>query len=386
MKEIRIHRRGAERIDAGHPWVYRSDILEAPDDVAGQVVRVLDGRNRRLGCAHYSAASEIALRMLPYETKSTDVGFFRRLIHRAQQYRDLVVGDAQAYRLIHAEADLLPGLVIDRYGDYFSIQTLTQGMEHAKPAIVAALDELYSPSGVAERNDSAARSREKLPRVSGMLRGEAPSELAVTLNGLQFGVDLVEGQKTGLFLDQRENWSAAAEYAKGKALDCFCYSGGFAMNLARRCDTVEAVDSSAPALERAWANARRNGLENIEVKTANVFDLLAEYGRGRRKYDIIVLDPPAFAKSRRHVEAARRAYKGINLAALRLLDRGGVLVTCSCSHHISEGDLLGAVAEAALDCGKRLRIIERRTQSRDHPIALTIPETHYLKCIILQVQ
>ena len=368
----------------GHPWVYRSDLLGTPEVLPGEVVRVLDGRNVRLGWAHASTASTIALRMLPYETQQTDQGFFRRLIKRAQAYRDLVVSDTDAYRLVHAEADLLPGLIIDRYGGFFSIQTLTQGMDVSKQAIVAALEELYSPLGVYERNDTGSREYEGLERTTGRLSGAEPDALEITMNGVRFGLDLPGGQKTGFFLDQRENYRAASNYARGNALDAFCYQGGFALHLAEKCESVEAVDSSEAALAAVRSNARRNGFEDLRTKQAKVFDLLSDYERGKKIFQTIVLDPPAFAKSRKHVDAAARAYKEINLKALKLLDRDGFLITSSCSHHFSEADLLSVVAEAALDAGKRLRVVERRSQARDHPISLTIPETHYLKCLILQ--
>ena len=348
-------------------------------------MRVLDGRNVRLGCAHHSTKSSIALRMLPFETPRTDAAFLRRLIRRAARYREQVVRGSEAYRLVHAEADLLPGLIVDRYGDWLSIQTLTQAMDAAKPALVEALQELFSPRGIVERNDVAARRREDLEETKGALVGEAPSGLSVEVNGLRLEADLLDGQKTGMFLDQRENHEAAARYAHGRALDCFSYNGGFALNLASRCDQVVAVDSSRNALEIVKRNAAANDIDNVEPRKARVFDLLNDFARGRQTFQTIVLDPPAFAKSRRHVDAAAGAYREINLKALQLLERDGVLVTCSCSHHFSEADLLGAVAAASLDCGKRLRVIERRTQARDHPIALTVPETHYLKCLILQV-
>lgn len=385
MIEVRIHRRAAERLAAGHVWVYRSDVLGTVEPPAGGVVQVLDSRNRRLGRATYSSKSQIALRMLPSEVDVLDTALFRRMFRRAQEYRDLVVGDTDAYRLIHSEADLLPGLVVDRYGGWFSIQTQTQAMEAAKAAVVEALMEEYEPTGVVERNDASGRGREGLERRSGVLRGPDEAETAVRVHGVVLKTDLLASQKTGLFLDQRENWRAAGELAAGRALDCFSYHGGFSLQMAGKCESVLAVDSSKPALERIRVNARLNDLENIEPFEANVFDALSDFARGRRTFDRIVLDPPAFAKSRKHIEAAGRAYKEINLKALALLDPGGILVTCSCSHHFSEADLLSAVAQASLDAGKRLRVIERRTQARCHPIALTVPETHYLKCLILQV-
>jgi 23S rRNA (cytosine1962-C5)-methyltransferase len=384
MTDVRINRHGADRLASGLPWVYRGDLLNAGDAAPGAVVRVLDGRNVRLGWAHYSSKSLIALRMLPFETQRTDAGFLRRLIRRAQEHRERVVEESDAYRVVHAEADMLPGLIVDRYGTWLVVQTLSQAMDGAKEALVEALTELFAPTGIVERNDVSTRGREGLEEQRGVLAGEAPEGLLVTMNGVRFEADLLGGQKTGLFLDQRENYAAAARYARGKALDCFTYNGGFGLHMAERCDSVLAVDSSETALANVARNARLNEIKNLETRKAKVFDLLTDFARGRKTFETIVLDPPAFAKSRKHVEAAAGAYKEINLKALKLLDRDGVLVTCSCSHHFSEADLLEAVASAALDAGKRLRVIERRTQARDHPIALTIPETHYLKCLVLQ--
>lgn len=385
MIEVRINRRGAERVQLGHPWVFRSDIMNAGGAAAGQVVRVLDGRNNRLGAAHYSSSSQIALRMLPREVPVTDTAFFRRLITRAQKYRDQVVHDTESYRLVHAEADLLPALIIDRYGDHFVIQTLNQGMEASKEAIVAALTELYSPLSITERNESPVRAKESLPLECRVLTGDAPSEIEISINGLRFAVDLLHGQKTGMFLDQRENYRIARQYGRGTALDCFAYNGAFALHLAQACERVEAVDSSAPSIEQARRNARRNGLQNIHFHEKDVFDFLQQSAARERHFDMVVLDPPAFAKSRKHLDAAARGYREINLKALRLLKRDGILITCSCSHHFSEAELLEVVAAASLDAGKALRVLERRTQGRDHPILLTVPETHYLKCLVLQV-
>ncbi len=383
--QVRINRHGADRVASGHPWVFRTDLLRADAVKPGGVVEVLDGRNNRLGCAHYSTESKIVLRMLPYKVAKTDRAFFARLIRRAQRYRDGVVGDTEAYRVVHAEADLLPGLIVDRYGPALSLQTLSQGMEASKAAIVDALTEIYEPTAVVERNDTGSRQREGLERAKGVVAGAEPTELAVKVGGVELAVDLLGGQKTGLFLDQRENWSAAASYAHGKALDCFTHTGGFALHLAAKCESVEAVDSSEAALDAVRSNAKRNGIENIRALKADVADYLRQRASSRATYDLIVLDPPAFAKSRKDVEAALGAYKQVNLKALQLLDRDGVLVTCSCSHLVSEADLLSVVAEASLEAGKRLRVIERRTQARDHPILLTVPETHYLKCLVLQV-
>ncbi len=384
LPQVRVNRHGSDRIASGHPWVFRDDLLRADAVKPGGVVEVLDGRNNRLGCAHYSSESKIALRMLPYKVAKTDRGFFARLIKRAQRYRETVVRDSDAYRVVHAEADLLPGLIVDRYGSALAVQTSSQGMEASKASIVEALTELFAPSAIVERNESGARRKEGLEQIKGLLHGEAPPEHEVAMSGLRFGVDLLGGQKTGLFLDQRENWSAAASYAKGKALDCFTHTGGFGLHLAGRCESVEAVDSSAAALDSLRANALRNGIENLRPMQSDILDYLRQRASSRAEYDTIVVDPPAFAKSRKDVESALSAYRQVNLKALQLLARDGVLVTCSCSHLVSEAQLLSVIAEASLEAGKRLRVIERRTQSRDHPILLTVPETHYLKCLILQ--
>ena len=386
MHDVRVNRRAADRVAAGHPWIFRGDLLQTGGARGGQVVRVLDGRNNPVGAAHYSSASQIALRMLPYaDIAETGQAFFRKLIRRAQDFRERVVSGTTAYRVVYGEADLLPALVVDRYGGYFVIQTLDQGMDAAKEAIVGALNELFEPAGIVERNDAAVRQKEELPERKGVISGDVPEQAEVVVNGLKFGVDLLNTQKTGLFLDQRENWKAAAGYARGAALDCFTYHGAFALHLAGGCESVEAVDSSAAAVEQAGRNAALNGIGNINFREADVFDLLKQRAAAHRKYRTIVLDPPAFAKSRQHLEAAARGYKELNRRAMELLDRDGVLITCSCSHHLSEADLLSIVAEASLDAGRRVQVIERRTQARDHPILLTVPETHYLKCLVLNV-
>jgi 23S rRNA (cytosine1962-C5)-methyltransferase len=313
--------------------------------------------------------------------------FFLNRLRAAELHRRLVVGeDRNAYRVVHAEADLLPALVVDRYADYLVMQTLDQGMDAAKSEIAACLAEIFHPTGIVARNDVAVRAKEQLPLETTVVAGEIPDYVAVRINGLAMRADLLHGQKTGIFLDQRENYRAAAQYARGgKALDCFTSTGGFALHLATKCEQVEAVDSSAPALAAARANAEANGIGNIHFQEADCFELLAAHASARRKYSLVVLDPPAFAKNRGNLEAAATGYKQINLRALQLLEPGGILVTCSCSHHVSEAMLLELVAQAALDSKRTLRVLERRTQSRDHPILLTVPETHYLKCLVLQV-
>jgi 23S rRNA (cytosine1962-C5)-methyltransferase len=382
LNTVSINRKAVGRLASGHPWIFRSDILSTGESQPGDTVRVTAQNGRVLGTAHYSSTSQIALRMLSPQAVETDAAFFVERIAAAQAHRERVVSGTNAYRLVHAEADGLPALIVDRYADYFTIQTLDQGMDRATPEIVAALVERFAPLGIIARNDAAVRAHENLPRETKVLHGAVPSSVELSMNGLRFHVDLEHGQKTGIFLDQRENYAAAAKYARGRALDCFTSTGGFAIHMARHAESVEAVDSSGPALATAARNAEANGIGNIHFREADAFEFLAG-AKGR--YETIVLDPPAFAKSRSQVEAAVRAYKEINLRALKMLEPGGVLVTCSCSHHVGEAELLGAIAQASLDAKRTVRVLERRMQAQDHPVLLTVPETLYLKCLILSV-
>jgi len=372
-------------VASGHPWIFSSDVLDRGKAAAGEVVTVMDPKGAALGTAHYSDASQISLRMLSERVEPIDRAFYLRRIVAAEAHRKRVVSNSEAYRLVHGEADQLPGLVIDRYGEYFTLQTLDQGMERAKGEIVSALEELFGPRGIVERNDAAVRKREALPLQTGVVAGEVPETIAIGMNGFQLHADLLRGQKTGIFLDQRENYVAAAKYARRRALDCFTSTGGFALHLAARCESVEAVDSAEAALRVARMNCEANGIANVELREADVFELLAGHAIARKRFDIVVLDPPAFAKSRQSLEAAMRGYGEINRRGLQLLDSGGILVTCSCSHHLSEAALLEIVAKAALDTGRKLRVLERRMQAQDHPVLLTVPETLYLKCLILEV-
>ncbi len=386
MNEVRVNRKAADRIASGHPWIYSSDITDRDGAQPGAAVKVVGHRGRPLGAAHYSSTSQIALRLLSRQVEEIGREFFLRRIRAAEEFRRRVVHDTESYRVVHAEGDLLPGLIVDRYGGALAIQTLSQGMDAAKADIVSVLEEVFQPRAIVARNDAAVRTKEELPLETGVLAGDLAGLVEFRMNGSTWAADLVGGQKTGAFLDQRENYRAAARYARGgRALDCFTSAGGFAIHLAAKCQSVEAVDSSAHALSAARANAERNGVSNVEFREADAFDLLAGYAAARRRFSLVVLDPPAFAKSRHNLESALRGYKEINLRALELLDSGGMLITCSCSHHVSEAMLLEAIAQAALDSARTLRVLERRTQSRDHPILLTVPETHYLKCLILEV-
>ena len=386
MNEVRVTSKGAGRVTSGHPWIFSSDIADRDGAQPGQPVRVADPRGRPLGTAHYSSSSQISLRMLSRQVEDIGRDFLLRRLRAAEEHRRTVVCHSDAYRVVHGEADLLPALVVDRYGEYLVVQTLDQGMDAAKSVIASCLEEIFHPKGIVARNDVAVRAKEELPLETTILAGEVPESVEVRMNALTLRADLMHGQKTGIFLDQRDNYRAAARYARGgKALDCFTSTGGFALHVAGKCESVEAADSSGPALVTARANAAANGIANIDFKEADIFQLLSNYASARRHFSMVVLDPPAFAKSRRNLESATAGYKEINLRALRLLPQGGILVTCSCSHHLGESALLELVAQASLDANRTLRVLERRTQSQDHPILLTVPETLYLKCLILEV-
>ncbi len=386
VPKIIISQRGAARLKAGHVWVYRSDVVSAEGVSPGVQVSVVDPHGKFLGTALYSSSSQIALRLLAHEPVADLQSLLRERIAAAIAYRQPIVRDTNAYRVIFSEADFLPGLIVDRYNDILSFQILTQAMD--APAIrVTLLDELTAklqPESIIERIERRIRQLEQLPLGgSGLLRGEKTSTV-FTMNGVQFHFDGLEGQKTGAFLDQRENYAAASQYAHGNALDAFCYQGGFALHIAPRCEHVVGVDSSRSALEVADQNAALNGHE-VEWIEANAFDLLKDYAASSQRYDAIVLDPPAFAKTKRDLDSAMRGYKELNLRALKMLRPGGILVTCSCSYHVSQADFLQMLAEAALDARRTLRVVETRGQAKDHPILLNVPETAYLKCIIARV-
>jgi 23S rRNA (cytosine1962-C5)-methyltransferase len=384
--EITLTSKGLARIRSGHLWVYRSDLRTIHRAESGAVVRVVDQRGRFVAWAHYGAESEIAIRVLSRQPdERIDPDFWRSRLAQAIDWRESVIGKGATCRLVHAEGDGLPGLVVDRYGDALVIQTLTQGMDALKAMWVELLSERLTPRGIVERNDVRVRQLEGLPLQRGLLTGDLPTGgQEITENGLRFLVDLLEGQKTGAFLDQRENRAAAERYAHGRGLDCFSFYGSFALHLARRCQTVTAIDLSASALERARQNAELNNLANVAFLEANVFDQLRVYDDAGEQFETIVLDPPAFARNRAAVPGALRGYKEINLRAMRLLSPGGVLVTSSCSHHVGEPLFLEMLMEAAADAGRTFQVLERRSQPRDHPALLTVPETNYLKCVILR--
>ncbi len=387
---VKLSARGVARLEARHPWVYRSDVIEEKDVPPGAVVRVLDQRGKFLGTALYSSSSQIAIRMISHGSVADLPALVAERIRAAVAYRENLVANTDAYRIVFSEADFLPGLIVDRYNDVISLQILTQAMDGdpVREAIVKTLignvREQSQPAGIVERVDPRIRELEQLPpRQSGLLWGEK-SSTEYNMNGVRFHYDGLEGQKTGAFLDQRENYAAAAQYAHGEALDAFCYQGGFALHLAAKCSSVTGVDSSRPALEMAEKNAALNGRE-LEWIEGNAFDVLREYSAANRRYDTIVLDPSAFAKTKRDLDKALRGYKELNLRAMKMLRPGGILVTCSCSFHVSGTDFLKVVADAAQDAHKSPRILESRGAAKDHPILLNVPETSYLKCLILSV-
>ncbi|MGE5206557.1 MAG: class I SAM-dependent rRNA methyltransferase [Chlamydiota bacterium] len=387
-EQVVISARGVARLRAGHVWVYRSDVVSADGIAPGALVRVVDERGRAHGSALYSSASQIAIRMLAPGPVNDLSALIRERLLAAIRYRELVVSDSDACRLVFSEADFLPGLIVDRYNDVLTVQALTQAMdsEAARQAVISTLVEEISPAGIVERVEGRVRELEQLPaRDNALLAGEK-ADTVFTMNGLRFQYRGLEGQKTGAFLDQRENYAAAARYAHGEALDVFCYQGGFALHLAGTCSQVTGVDSSRAALEAAEQNAALNQPAcEIEWIEGNAFDLLKDYSEAGRQYGTIVLDPPAFARSRKTLETALRGYKELNLRALKMLRPEGVLVTCSCSYHVNEADFLQVVAAAALDARRTLRLIEKRGQARDHPVLLGVPETSYLKCLIFRL-
>ena len=392
---VTISARGEQRIRGGHPWIYRTDVVDV-SATAGEVVDVIGPRHRTIGSALFSDQSQITLRMLTTGDpaaggKALDSdraqrldGLLRSRIEQAIRFRESLGLDATAYRLVHGEADLLPSLVVDRYGDYLAIQALSQGMDRLLPAITLIFINLLQPKGILARNDPKVRALEGLPQSVDVLHGDIPESVVVREGPVEYDVNLRTGQKTGLFLDQRENREAAARYARGRLLDCFSYNGGFALRLARTCPEAEALDISPDAVERIRANAVRNGVPHLQAREVNVFDELRRLERAGERYDAIVLDPPAFAKNKASIPNAMAGYKEINLRAMRLLNPGGYLITCSCSYNVNEEMFASVIHEASLDSHTPMTIVEKRMQGRDHPVLVGVPETYYLKCFILR--
>jgi 23S rRNA (cytosine1962-C5)-methyltransferase len=387
MNKVSVNKRGANRVRQGHLWIYSSDII-AVEAEGGSIVSVKDEGGNFIGQALFSDASQIALRFLTHGNEQIDREWWQQRIREAAARRN-IPPETNAYRLIYSEGDLLPSLIVDRYNDVLVLQTLSQGTDAVKPLITEILVEEFNPRAVIERNDARVRQLEGLPLLATTLYGDAPNEFEIHQHGLRFFVAPLSGQKTGSFLDQRENRLAARTAArttnKLRALDCFTFNGAFALHLASVCENVIGLDISAEAVATARQNAKLNALSNVDFREANVFDTLREMEAAGERFDVIVLDPPAFAKNRASLKSAIRGYKEINLRALKLLNAGGVLVTCTCSYHVSEELFLEIVAQAALDAHRRVQVIERRMQASDHPVLLGMPETYYLKCVIARV-
>jgi len=385
MDNVRVTKRGADRFRDGHLWIYRSDVTDAGGLAGGSVVRVNDPHGNLVGQALFSNASEIALRLLTQSDATIDREWWRGRIREAADRRERIVSGTNAYRLISSEGDLLPSLIVDVYDDVFVLQTLSQGTESIKAMLVELLVEGFAPRAVVERNDMRVRQLEGLGMIAGTLYGDCPESVEIVQHGVRFIVEPLSGQKTGAFLDQRENRLAARAVARGRALDCFTFAGAFALNVAPVCNSVLGLDISSDAVAAARRNAELNNANNVEFREANVFDALRELEAAGERFDTIVLDPPAFARNRGSIKSAARGYKEINLRAIKLLNPGGLLITCTCSYHMSEEMFLAVLADAANDARRRLPLVEKRMQARDHPVLLGVPETYYLKCVIARV-
>lgn len=378
-----ISNKGSERLRAGHPWIYRSDVAGAAIE-PGALVLVKSERGRPLGWALFSSTSQIALRMVSSESQVNDATMWYERIEAAIAYRDSLRIDGTARRLVHGEADRLPALIVDQYDDVLVVQTLCQGIDRRRDLVVAALVDQLKPRGILARNDPKVRRLEGLDETIEVLYGDVPDIVRVREGEIVHDVDVRRGQKTGLFLDQRENHIAAAGIARGRTLDAFSYHGGFALQMAKHSDHVVALDSSEPAVAVIAAGAAANNLKNIETRVVNVFDELREFDIANERFDTIVLDPPAFAKNKASITGAMAGYKEINLRAMKLLKPGGYLMTCSCSYNISDAMFLDVVNDASRDARAEMALVERRLQSRDHPVLLGVPETSYLKCLVLR--
>lgn len=383
--EAEISQPGVRRLRQGHLWVYAGDVIREPMDPGPPIVKVVDSRHHVIGYAFYSKFSQIRLRLVTQDEEPPNSDWFRSRIQSAIQRRQDMLAPGRACRLIFGEADLLPSMVVDRYDDYLVLQTLSCAADALKPMLVDSLRELLAPIGVLERNDVKTRLLEGLTETKGVLWGSVPERVEISEGGIHFWVDLIGGQKTGFFLDQSENRIAARNYARGHGLDCFTNTGGFALHFAQRCDSVIAVDTSRESLDQARRNAKLNGIASVDFLEGNTFDFLRERERAGERFDIICLDPPAFAKNRDSLPTAKAGYKEINLRAMKLLKPDGILVTSSCSYHLSEPAFFDLLQQAARDAHRYVQVLERRAQAKDHPILAGMPETHYLKCFILRV-
>jgi len=384
MGLLTLTSKGFSWFQKGHPWIFRDDLERIQDAAPGSVVTLERRNGEFLAQGFYSDRSKIAFRLVSRSRDPIDRDFWKRIFQRAAQFRQAVVQNTNAYRLVYGESDGVPSLIVDRYGDHLVMQTLSQGADQLTSLFAALLDELFQPQSIILRNDLSVRSLEGLPQEKKMLMGELPGKIEVHEGDIRYWVVPWTGHKTGAYLDQRENRLQAGRYLRGTVLDAFCYQGLFALHAARAAQRVIGIDSSQEAIEQAAENARLNGLANVEFRRENVFDFLKEEVERRSQYDGINLDPPAFAKSRGDVAAASRGYKELNLRGIRLLKPGGILVTSSCSFNLSEPRFLDILRDCAKDARASLRIVEKRGQGADHPVLLSFPESYYLKCLFLE--
>ncbi len=384
MSKIVVNKKGVKRVRGGHLWIFRSDLVKINAN-GGEIVNVFDEANDFIGKAFFSDKSEISLRIITTENVEIDFEFWKQKFLTAYERRKSIENTSNAYRLINSEADFIPSLIVDNYNGVFVIQTLSQTTETLKSVFVKIIIELFLVEAILERNDAKVRELEGLEIVNSVLYGKVPEELIIEQDSIKFRVSPLSGQKTGSFLDQRENHFAVRKFAFGKALDCFTFNGGFALNLAKTCESVVGLDISREAIMLAKQNAELNNITNVNFKTANVLEALRNYEMKREKFDTIVLDPPAFVKSRSALNAAIRGYKEINLRAFKLLNKNGILITCSCSFHFSEEIFLEVLEECARDSRRKVHLLEKRLQPIDHPILLGMPESYYLKCFVLRV-
>ncbi len=384
MGRLIIGSKGFSWFKKGHPWIFRNDLEKVEDAAPGSIISLEKKTGEFLGQGFYSDRSKIAFRLISRSKEPVGREFWKRKLEEADEYRKNVVRDTNAYRMVYGESDGIPSLIVDRYGDHLVLQTLSQGTDQLTFLFADILSELFHPSSLILRNDLSVRGLEGLPQEKKVFQGDSPADLEAFEGGVKYSVDLWTGQKTGAFLDQRENRQAASRLLAGKVLDAFCYQGLFSLHSARKATRVIGVDSSPEAIDRAKANARLNGFTNVEFQKENVFDFLKRQNREGETYDGVILDPPAFAKSKEDIRAAVRGYKELNLRAIRLLNPGGILVTCSCSYNLSEFEFVEMLRDSAKDARATMRIVEKGGQSADHPVLLSFPESHYLKCLFLQ--
>lgn len=389
MGKIKLKRGEEKRIKAGHLWIFNNEIEKVADlEENGEIVEVVDHKGNFVARGYYNKHSLISVRILTDDVnQEIDKIFLKERIDRAYQYRKNIYPQLSAYRVVYSEGDLLPGLIVDKYGDFLSVQILTLGMERLKTSILDALEEIFKPEGIILKNDSAFREIEGLKKEITIVKGNFDAPVIIEENGLKFYVDLLKGQKTGFFLDQRENRNWAAFLSKNrKVLDCFCYTGGFALAAAKGgVKEVVGVDESESAIQLAEQNAQLNYFSNITFQKQEVFNFLRKLNSAGEKFDMVILDPPAFVKSKEKLKEGIKGYKEINLQSMKLLNAGGILISCSCSYQLWKEDFLNTIKSAAIDSGKNFRLVKELTQAADHPVLLSMPETQYLKGVILEV-